>query len=339
MREVLDIDPAGSYVGRHEHAEFIGLELLHHFLAKVLGDVAVQGVGGIAFIVEVIGDLDDLGLSVAEDDAVKVFLHVEDAAEGVEFVALRHFEERLLHHFRGELLFLDGHFVEHFHVTLRQLQDAVGHGGGEEEHAALGAAGAQDELDIFDEAHVKHFVGLVEYHEADGIEFQFLAFDEVDDAAGRSHDDVRAFLQFAHLLADGGAAVDSRDPDAFAAFIGFDLFGDLEGQFAGRRQDEGLYRLLVRIVAFQDGQPEGGRFAGTGLCLPDDILVAAEQQGYGQLLDGCRYLKPFLFQGEQDILAQSQCSESFHNRVCRRKDTDNLMKHPVIAEWWLIDND
>ena len=69
------------------------------------------------------------------------------------------------------------------HEPIADAQDRVRHGGGEERRLAVARAARQDRLDVDDEAHVEHPVGLVEDDGVHPVEAQLAAPDEVEDAA------------------------------------------------------------------------------------------------------------------------------------------------------------
>ena len=139
---------------------------------------------------------------------------------------------------------------------------------------------AQDLFDVGPEADVEHAVGLVEHHEADSAQDQRAAADQVDHAAGRADDDLGAAAKAFDLLADGLAAEDAHHVNVpsrgqFDAFV-----ADLDGQFAGWHEDQGLRAgvLRARFEAFEDGDAEGGRLARARLRLAHQIDA---RQGLG----------------------------------------------------------
>jgi hypothetical protein len=88
----------------------------------------------------------------------------------------------------------------------------------------------------------------------------------IEQPAGRGDDDVGAAPEGRNLRAETDAAVDRGDLRHFrVAREGSEMFGDLRGEFAGRRQDERA-RFPPRQVdqALEQRQAEGGRFAAAG---------------------------------------------------------------------------
>src|SRR2546422_308454 len=74
--------------------------------------------------------------------------------------------------------------------------------GGEEAELPVLRHAIQDELDIVDESHVEHRVGLVYDDELCGVEQEGPALDVVDDPAGGADDDVHSTLKRLELDVD-----------------------------------------------------------------------------------------------------------------------------------------
>ena len=148
-------------------------------------------------------------------------------------------------------------------------------------------AAAQNLFDVGPEADVEHPVGLVENDETDAAEHQRAAADQVDHAAGRADDDFRPAAQMLDLLPDRLAAVDRHDANVMARGELDALVADLDGQFAGGKQDEGLDAgvLRSRFEAFENRDAEGGGLARARLRLAHQI-DALEGLGNQPGLDG-----------------------------------------------------
>ncbi len=144
--------------------------------------------------------------------------------------------------------------------------------------------GVEQGLDVFDEAHVEHLVGLVEDDDLELVQPQRAAVHQVDRAAGGGDDDVDALGQAAQLRADGGAAVDGEHAGAHAPAVAGDGLGDLQRELAGRGEDEaerggaaGAARALL-AQALQHRQREGGRLAGAGRGLTDQVTALDQRR-------------------------------------------------------------
>ncbi len=160
---------------------------------------------------------------------------------------------------------------------------------GAEEHAlavlALGHL-LDDVPEVGQEAHVEEPVGLVDDEEAALLEIEPLLLGQVEEPPRRADDDVRAGLDLGQLDRVADAAVEAADlePDGPVEEQGLAL--DLDGQLAGRDDDQGLAPGALGVLeqVREERDEEGGRLAGPGLGL-DGHVLALERLGQGQLLD------------------------------------------------------
>ena len=118
----------------------------------------------------------------------------------------------------------------------------------------------------------------------------------VEQAPGRRHDDVYALAQRAQLSIDRLAAVDGDAAQVAVAPQQRQVLGDLYRQLARRRQHDALDDVACWVDRLDQRDAEGGRLAGTGEGLGDDV-AAAEQQRDGLCLDGRRLLEAHFLQG------------------------------------------
>ncbi len=260
----------------------------------------MQGLGGVAAHLQALGDLVGLAPGAGEEDGRGRLLHVEDAGEGVALVAADDLVVGLADLRDGQRLGRDGNTDGRAHVALGQFGDARRNGGREERGLPLGRHLLEDPLDVLDEAHVEHLVGLVEDDGADAVEVEGAAAHVVHDAAGRADDDVDALAQGAELALDRLAAVDGHDAGRLVLAHLIGGLGDLDGQFARGGEDEGLGLTGLGLQTLDDRQGVGGGLAGAGLGLADDV-GAAQQQRDGLLLDGGRLLEAELLDGAKEL--------------------------------------
>src|SRR5215510_13946484 len=89
-----------------------------------------------------------------------------------------------------------------------------------------------------DESHVEHLVGFVENERLNAAKIDESLIHQVEQPAGRGHQNVDAPLKcfYLRLLAD--TAVNYRLTQAGMATVGPKAFCDLRSQFACRRQDQ-----------------------------------------------------------------------------------------------------
>ena len=120
------------------------------------------------------------------------------------------------------------------HVTPRQVQDLARHGGREQHRLAHGRDLRDELLDVGQEAHVEHLVGLVENQDADLRQREDALVGQVDEPARGADDDVDTLLELLDLRFVGLAPVDGQDSGVGLLASGRDVVGDLQAQLAGR---------------------------------------------------------------------------------------------------------
>ena len=196
----------------------------------------------------------------------------------------------------------DHQFVELAHVALRDAPHLAAHRCAEEPRA-LGLRGVLQDLgEVLLETHVQHFVRFVQHHHVHGGKVQHGTADQVQQTAGRSHNDLRTALDVADLIADAGTAIHRHDAGAFQiGRIALQILADLHTEFAGRCQHQGLDGAVLRIQELQHGQAESGGLARTGLCQGHHVLLAFQQQRNGLFLNRCRGGEPDGFEGTEGL--------------------------------------
>ena len=173
------------------------------------------------------------------------------------------------------------------HVLVGQLQHAVAQRGGEQQHLALLARrqAAEDETHVGNEAQIEHAIGFVDHHHLDAIEAEHALLVIIEQAAGRGDDDVAAVLQLLALLVVIDAAVDQRAAQAGVAANRLGVLVDLDGQLAGRCNDQ-CSRIAVLALghggrgeqAIHHRDQEGAGLAGAGLGLAGDVAPGERQR-------------------------------------------------------------
>ncbi len=191
-----------------------------------------------------------------------------------------------------------------------QLADFTRHGGREEQVLAAGGQAADNLTDRLDEAEVQHLVGLVEHENFGRGQVDVLLLYVVQQTARCGHQNVQTLLQGAFLCAVFHAAEYNSDAEAKVLAIGFEAVGDLGGQFARRRQDQGARGARKRLdavfcQAMQDRQGEGGGLTGAGLGNTQQVGTLHDM-GDGLGLDRGRLLIARRFQGGEQAGVQAK---------------------------------
>ena len=107
-----------------------------------------------------------------------------------------------------------------FQHVAHQLDDVVGHGGGEQHRLPLLGQMRHDLAHVADEAHVQHAVGFVDDEDFDRVEPDMLLLHQVEQAARRRHQDVDAMLHGVDLGVLADAAQDHGALEIEEAAIG-----------------------------------------------------------------------------------------------------------------------
>ena len=145
---------------------------------------------------------------------------------------------------------------------------------------------AQDPLDLGQEPHVCHSVGLVENHNSYVDEIDLFAIDQVDHSPGCGCHHLDAILELSDLTLDVGTAVHGCHRDISRLADRTQLIFDLGGQLSGWYQDQCPWPPSLGLLdSLENRQPEGERLARPGLGLATDV-PASKRIGDGQFLDG-----------------------------------------------------
>ena len=162
------------------------------------------------------------------------------------------------------------------------------HGGGEEQRLAGERHQFADALDVGDEAHVEHAVGLVDDEELDAGEQEPSALVMVEQAAGRRDQHVDAAGELGVLIVERDAADDQRDVELVVDAVSGKAFLHLRRELARRLEDERARHAGAGAALLQHGQHrqhEGRRLAGAGLRDAEHV-APGEHVGDGLILDG-----------------------------------------------------
>ena len=161
--DLLDVDTTGEEVSGDQDTGRTGTELLHDNVTLGLVHVTVHGGDGEVTGSELVGEPVNLSAGVAEDNGLSDGDGLVQVGEGVELpVLLLNGNVELLDTFEGKLVLLDEDTDGVAHELGGDLEDVLGHGGGEQDN--LGALGEEleDVVDLLGETAGQHLVGLVE---------------------------------------------------------------------------------------------------------------------------------------------------------------------------------
>jgi hypothetical protein len=136
-RQGIYIDAPSGDVGGDEDFDFPFPESLEHAFAHLLGDIAVETVGGVAAGEQCLGAFIHGFFGVAEDDGETWVFEVEDAAKDFDFGTFTHFVVALFDGVNGESFLLDLYGLSIFSELANQALDGFAHGGREEKGLAV----------------------------------------------------------------------------------------------------------------------------------------------------------------------------------------------------------
>ena len=174
-------------------------------------------------------------------------------------------------------------------VALGKIDDRFGNGRREHQCPAVLAGCIENFLEILAKAHVEHFIGFVEHRGAEILEVERAAFEMVAQPPRGADNDMRAALQRAPLFRSIHAADTGRDLGTGRLIEPGQFATHLQGEFAGRRDDQ-RQRLdqkretpVVIEQLRRHRQAEGYGLAGTGLGRHDQVASFRFGFQYGGL--------------------------------------------------------
>ena len=306
----LHVDAARGEIGRDEDAGLAAAEIVERLLTGVLRLVAVDRLGAHAAVFERLGDAVGAALGAREDDDALESRVRQQMAEQRPLGASVHEVDALVDLLDRAALRRDFDLLGILQDFRGELGDVARHGRREQQGLPVLGDRGRNAADVADEAHVEHAIGFVADEEADRSELHVAALDEGEQTAGRGDEDVDAARQGLDLAAIAQTADHGAEAQAEAATVGVEAAGDLNREFAGRRQHEGARALglgaLLRLgKKLQHGQRERRRLAGAGL--GDAQHVTALQQGGNRArLDGRRHGVIRCAQRAQQRLGQTE---------------------------------
>ena len=211
--QVVDIQSAGSHVGGHEQLQMAQTELLHHEVTRRLRQLAVQCVGVIALLHQLVGNLLRLKSCAAEDDAVDIRIEIDDALQRLILVPGMYAEDHVVDIRRALVLASYGYLLRVVQIVLGNLLYLLAHRRTEHQRRTLLWHGIENGVQVFGEPHVEHLVGLIENDVLHVVQLHHIAAHQVEQTPWGGNDDVHALLQAAYLALDGRASVDRKHTD------------------------------------------------------------------------------------------------------------------------------
>ena len=309
------VDAAGGNVGGDDDVQRAGFQLFDDAFAHLLVQVAIQCSGSIATGIELVSELDGGGLGAHEDDGcVEVVLDFEDSGQRVELVHAGNLPVHLTDGGDGGGRGLDLDFFRIDQVFLGDAANLLRHRCREQCGLVLLRRVFENPFDIVDNAHAQHLVRFVEDHGLQVVEIERLALEVVHDATRCADDDVGTTGELLELDGVALAAVNRQDVKAGQILgVALQRLGDLDGEFARRRQDQRLRLGDLDVDGFHQRQREGGGLAGAGLRHAQDVM-AVEEDGNALGLNGRGGFVTDFAQGFEERFAQAEFGKAVDGR-------------------------
>ncbi len=260
-----DVQPPSSHIGPNQHLHPTRAERTKHLLPGCLVHVAMDSLRDVAPRLKSLNRLVDHPLGGAEDHGPLRLLDSQNPAQCVKLAVEGDQVKDLVGFRNGQRLGLtQADHLRVSHVAAGNLDDRLRHRRREQRrHAALRQV-AQDVLDVLDEAHLEHLVGLVQDQQSNLGQVDRAAAHVVHQATRCGDDGVNAATQRTQLAVDRLAAVDRDDLDPPMLADLAKLLGDLDGQLARRHQDNRLRNSPIGVDSLDQRDPISRRLAGPG---------------------------------------------------------------------------
>ena len=256
--EIEDVAEAGNIKAarRHircDHQRHLAiLEFLQRFEAGRLGHVAMKRHGRKIVPFQRGHEGADIALAVAEDHRVLHILAVQQTAKRLA-LALRRGPGQVLGDGVGGACrrrHLDDLGVGDELVA--ELLDVVRQGGREEQGLAKRRQQADNALDIRDEAHIEHPVGLVDDEDFHICQKHLAALEMIEKAARRGDQHIDALVEGGVLVGKAHATDQQRHRQLVVGAEFLEGVCDLSRQLAGRRKDQRARQARLGAAGCQD---------------------------------------------------------------------------------------
>ena len=206
----------------------------------------------------------------------------------------------------------DAHLLRVDQKLLAEPLDLGPERGGEHESLADARERLDDALDIGDEAHVEHAVGLVDHQHLDAAQHDLAPLEHVYQAAGGGDQNVGVLAERGFLKREPLAADEQRLAQAVVGAVGDEVVRDLLSELSRRRQDQAArHARLARAGAqyVDDRQRVGCGLARAGLGAAQQVDAAQDQRD-GLLLNRRRRLVAGPGNGGEQRLAHAEIRKS-----------------------------
>ena len=250
MRQVIHVETTCCHIGSYEQLHRMLAEFCHGEVTLLLRKITMKCLRIVAVAYQFVGHLLRLQFRTAEDDGKDARIIVHDTLQcGIFILGIHHIIDMV--HVLGTLITAAyDDFLRVVEEVLGYLLDFLAHRCREEQRVTVLGNTGQNGVDVLRESHVEHLVGLVEHYIEHRIQLCHLAFHQVNQTSGCSHDDMHAFLQGANLRNDVRAAIDGHHTDTFNVFREIiQVVCNLQTKFTRRTEHDGLCLMRTHVHA------------------------------------------------------------------------------------------
>ena len=341
VAQAADVDAAGGHVAADQQAQLIRFELGQRCEAFRLAHVTMQRADAEAVPLERLVENVHVALPVAEDQRVLNIVRLDEAAQRLALVEIIH-DRKPGDDRRGNARrTADRYFLRLTQESVGQTADFGRHRRTEEQRLTTLRQEADDLLDIGDEAHVEHAVGLVDHQQAGVVQHQTAALEQVHQPTRRRDQHVDAAHQRFLLIVHALAADQQRVGQLQILAILNEVFGDLQREFASRLEDQAARHACAGPCAGQDvehRQHEATGLASAGLRGAEHVATH-ENARNGLRLDRSRLTIALLADGADDFRRQAETLEAVlvgfllgdHRLVSRDRCIDGRFMEKIVG--------
>lgn len=307
-----NIDTSGEQVGREEDLEGPRSELLHDLVSGGHVQSPVDELDGHFVVQESLADLLASLLGVEVDEALADRGVLDEARDGLHLhLLIGAFHVVLVDTLESDVLVFDEdpHWVGHGLVG--HVDYVLGHGGREEADLGLWAQLGDDLVDLLDEAHGEHLVGLVDDEHLDGVHIDHVFLEHGSDLSRGSNDHLDLGLQLDSLLQLGGSADQKGNLGSHQLGQLLGLSIDLIGELPGRAEDQDLLVLAGVIDVLEGPDQEGGCLPGAGLGLGEDVALLDDGLD-AQFLDSGGFGETLPVDSSEQVRLEAERVEGVH---------------------------
>ncbi len=241
MGHALDIQPARRDVRGHQQVDRPRLESIQLPLPCRLVDIAVNLSRAETMALQALVQFAHRGLAVAKDNRGMHILAADQVAEHFALFHRRDIDKLgvdigVRRCWPGDLdIFGVGQ------ETVRQLLDRRRHGSGKQQSLPVGRQLGADHLDVGNEAHVEHPIGLINHQHFAAGEQYLAAFEQVHQPSWRRDQHVNTLFKGLHLIAHLYSTDQQRHGEPVVDPIFLKILGNLRGEFAGGFKDQAAW--------------------------------------------------------------------------------------------------